>query len=100
MILPLLALLIPLWRLYPAVNAFRVDRILRRKYAALRDAEQAINATGDPASLRAALDRLDVLRSDLETLSRRLPANCSATSTIGACTSRWSERKEKTDFVA
>ena len=37
-LLPLLAVLIPLWRLYPAVNAFRVDRILRRKYAALRDA--------------------------------------------------------------
>jgi uncharacterized protein len=73
-LLPLLAILIPLWRLYPAVNAFRVDRILRRKYAALSDAEQAINASGDPTSLRAALDRLDVLRSDLETLSRRLPA--------------------------
>jgi hypothetical protein len=73
-LLPLLAVLIPLWRLYPAVNAFRVDRILRRKYAALRDAEQAINASDDSASLRAALDRLDVLRSDLETLSRRLPA--------------------------
>ena len=73
-LLPILAVLIPLWRLYPAANAFRVDRILRRKYAALRDAEQAINASGDPTSLRAALDRLDVLRSDLETLSRRLPA--------------------------
>ena len=73
-LLPLLAVLIPLWRLYPAVNAFRVDRILRRKYSALRDAEQAINASDDSASLGAALARLDVLRSDLETLARRLPA--------------------------
>ena len=75
LLLPIITVLIPLWRLYPAINAFRINRILNRKYTALRNVEKQINACNEPASLKGALERLDTLRGELEDLSRRLPAH-------------------------
>jgi TRAP transporter TAXI family solute receptor len=74
LLLPIITVLVPLWRLWPAVYAFRINQILRRKYTALRDAESQINVCDDPEKLGTALEKLDALRSELETLSRRLPA--------------------------
>ena len=99
-LLPLLAVLIPLWRLYPAVNAFRVDRILRRKYASLRDAEQTINASDDPASLARPSAGSTCSAAILKRSLADFPPNCSATSTTGDFTLRWSERKGRTGCVA
>src|SRR6185295_10232827 len=74
LLLPILTVLVPLWRLVPAVYAFRLNQLLKRKYSALRDAEAQMCAAHDAAALGTALERLDVLRADLEALSRKLPA--------------------------
>lgn len=74
-LLPIITVLIPLWRIVPALQAYRLNRVLKRKYTALRDAENRIDACNDAPALRLALDRLDALRSELESLSRKLPAD-------------------------
>ena len=74
MLLPIVTVLVPLWRMYPAIYSFRINQVLKRKYMALRDAEERINACDDPASLQDALAQLDSFRTDLEALSRKLPA--------------------------
>lgn len=75
LLLPIITVLVPLWRLLPALSAYRINRILKRKYSALREAENRIDASNDAPALRAALDRLDALRTELESLSRKLPAH-------------------------
>ncbi len=74
LLLPIVTVLVPLWRLYPAIYSYRINRLLKRKYTALREIENQINACDDPATLQKALDRLDALRTELEALSRKLPA--------------------------
>jgi TRAP transporter TAXI family solute receptor len=73
LLLPLLTLL-PLWKAVPLLYSFRVNRILKRHYAALREAERRIERCEAPAELRQQLDTLDRLRTDLEGLSRKLAA--------------------------
>jgi hypothetical protein len=74
LLLPLLALL-PLWKAVPLLYALRVNRILKRHYAALREAESRIERCEGPAEMRRQLEALDGLRTDLEALSRKLPAH-------------------------
>jgi TRAP transporter TAXI family solute receptor len=74
LLLPLLTLL-PLWKAVPLLYSFRVNRILKRHYAALREAERRIERCETPADLRQELDALDRLRTDLEGLSRKLAAH-------------------------
>jgi TRAP-type uncharacterized transport system substrate-binding protein len=74
LVLPLLTLL-PLWRALPWLYTLRINQILKRHYAALRDAEARIEGCTDPEELRRSLEGLDGLRADLARLSRKLPAH-------------------------
>jgi hypothetical protein len=74
LLLPLLTLL-PLWKALPLLYSLRVNRILKRHYAALREAEGRIERCESPAGLRTQLETLDRLRTDLEGLSRKLAAH-------------------------
>jgi TRAP transporter TAXI family solute receptor len=74
LLLPLLTLL-PLWKALPLLYSLRVNRILKRHYSALREAEGRIERCGSPAELRTQLETLDRLRGDLEGLARKLPAH-------------------------
>jgi TRAP transporter TAXI family solute receptor len=73
--LPLLALLVPFWKTLPLLYSLRINRILKRHYAALREAENRLDHCDDAVELRRCLDTLDAMRTDLEHLSRKLPAH-------------------------
>jgi TRAP transporter TAXI family solute receptor len=75
LVLPLLALLVPFWKTLPMLYSIRVNNILKRHYTALREVESQIDHCNDPVQLRQALAKVDGLRTDLETLSRKLPAH-------------------------
>ena len=75
LLLPLLSLLLPFWKTLPLLYSFRINRILKRHYAALREVEDRINHCEEPAKLRQDLESLDGLRFDLASLSRKLPAH-------------------------
>jgi TRAP transporter TAXI family solute receptor len=75
LLLPLLALLVPFWRTLPLLYTFRLNRILKHHYAALREVETRLERCDDAAELRRCLELLDGLRSELETLSRKLPGH-------------------------
>ena len=72
-LLPLLAVWVPLFKILPWVLRWRGNRIVERHYALLREAEAAIIDASDPAALRAGIARVEGLRAQLEQLARRLP---------------------------
>ena len=72
-LLPLVAVWVPLFKILPWVLRWRGNRILERHYALLRDAEAGIDAAAAPEALRAGIARLEVLREQIEGLARRLP---------------------------
>ncbi|HWP73708.1 MAG TPA: TAXI family TRAP transporter solute-binding subunit [Methylomirabilota bacterium] len=72
-LLPLVAVWVPLFKILPWVLRWRGNRILERHYALLRDAEAGIDAAAAPEVLRAGIARLEVLREQIEGLARRLP---------------------------
>jgi TRAP-type uncharacterized transport system substrate-binding protein len=74
LILPLLAIWLPFLKVVPMVYNFRVNRLLNKHYAALRELESAIAQANHANDLRDQIERLDNLRSDMETLSRKVPA--------------------------
>ncbi len=73
LLLPLVAVWVPLFKILPWVLRWRGNRILERHYALLRDAETGIDAAAAPEVLRAGIARLEVLREQIEGLARRLP---------------------------
>jgi TRAP transporter TAXI family solute receptor len=73
--LPLLALLLPFWKTLPFLYNLRISRILKHHYRALREAEDRIDHCNEPTQLRQCLERLDAMRTDLESLSRKLPTH-------------------------
>jgi hypothetical protein len=75
LILPLLAVWLPMLKILPMVYNFRVNRLLKRHYAALRAIESTIGQANTPEELRDRLQALEQLRSDMETLSRKVPAH-------------------------
>ncbi len=75
LLLPLLSLFLPFWKTLPLLYTFRVNRILKRHYAALREVEDRIHHCNDAVELRKCLESLDGLRTDLATLSSKLPAH-------------------------
>lgn len=72
-LLPLLAVWVPLFKILPWVIRWRGNRILERHYAVLRDLEGAIAGAAGPEALRGGIARLEALRGQIETLARRLP---------------------------
>ncbi len=74
LILPLLAVWLPFMKILPMIYNLRVNNLLKRHYAALREAESAIAHADNPKELRERLQALEHLRTDMETLSRKVPA--------------------------
>ncbi len=72
-LLPLLAVWVPLFKILPWVLRWRGNRVVERHYALLREAEAAIIDASDPSALRAGIARVEGLRAQLEQLARRLP---------------------------
>src|SRR5262249_12195226 len=75
LILPLLAMWRPFLKSVARIYNLRADRRLTPHYAARREAEGAIARADNPDDLRDRLGALDRLRSDMERLSRKVPAH-------------------------
>jgi TRAP-type uncharacterized transport system substrate-binding protein len=73
-ILPLLVVWLPFMKILPMIYNFRVNSLLKRHYAALREVESAIASADNAADLRQRLQALEHLRTDMEALSRKVPA--------------------------
>jgi uncharacterized protein len=73
LLIPLIALLLPLFRFLPALFQLRLRRLLKLHYESLRDAEARILAAQTPADLELELAALATLRDELSKLSRRVP---------------------------
>jgi TRAP transporter TAXI family solute receptor len=72
-LLPLVAVWVPLFKILPWLIRWRGNRILERHYAVLRDLEGAIAGAAGPEALRDGIARLEALRGQIEALARRLP---------------------------
>jgi uncharacterized protein len=72
LLLPLLAIWVPLFKILPWLLRWRGNRVLERHYALLRDAEAAVAAAAGPEELREEVARLESLRGQIEGLTRRL----------------------------
>lgn len=75
LVLPLLVVWIPFLKVLPAVYAFRINRLLRHHYVALREAETAIEQASTPLEVREHLQALDRLRTTMEKVSRKIPGH-------------------------
>jgi TRAP transporter TAXI family solute receptor len=74
LILPLLAVWVPFLKVLPMIYAWRVNRILHHHYAVLREVETNIAHAERPEQLREWLQELDAMRTQMEGLSRKIPA--------------------------
>ena len=72
-LLPLVAVWAPLFKILPWLIRWRGNRILERHYAVRRDLEGAIAGAAGPEALRDGVARLEALRGQIEALARRLP---------------------------
>jgi hypothetical protein len=66
---------LPFLKILPMLYHWRVNRLLRRHYAALRDLETAVNRAGTPREIDELIQEMDSLRGTMETLSRRIPGH-------------------------
>jgi len=73
LLLPLVAVWLPLIRLAPMVAGWRKGRWVKRYYARLRDVEEKLATAQDPVELRSAVSELEALRAEVQTASRKLP---------------------------
>lgn len=74
LILPLLAIWLPFLKIIPMIYNYRVNSLLKKHYAGLRDVESGIALADTPQDLRERLKVLENLRTDMEALSRKVPA--------------------------
>lgn len=72
LLLPLIAIWVPLFKILPWLLRWRGNRVLERHYALLREAEAAVAGAGGPEALRHEITRLESLRGRIEGLARRL----------------------------
>jgi TRAP transporter TAXI family solute receptor len=75
LILPILLVWLPFLKILPAIYAFRVNRLLRHHYVALRELENAMEKCDDVAHLRELIHDLDQLRTAIAWVSRKIPAH-------------------------
>ena len=73
LVLPVLVVWLPLLKILPMVYGGRGNRLMARRYAALRDAERSVVTARTPDELQQALSELDRLRGDMDGLAARLP---------------------------
>ena len=74
LIIPLLTLWIPFFKILPLLYRYRIGTLLKKHYAALRDVETGIERATSHDDLREAIAALESLRNDMERLSRKIPA--------------------------
>lgn len=75
LVLPFLVVWIPFLKVLPAIYAFRVNRLLRHHYVALREVETAMEQDTTPGQVREHLQTLDRLRTTMEKVSRKIPGH-------------------------
>ena len=73
LVLPLVAIWVPLLRIAPMIAAWRKNRWLKRYYARLRDVEDRLATARWPNELRDAINELEALRGEVQAVSRKLP---------------------------
>ncbi|HEX6774813.1 MAG TPA: TAXI family TRAP transporter solute-binding subunit [Methylomirabilota bacterium] len=73
LLLPLLAVWLPLLRLAPMIASWRKGRWLKRYYARLRDVEGRLATAQRPDELREGITELEALRGEVQKVSRKLP---------------------------
>jgi TRAP transporter TAXI family solute receptor len=73
LLLPLLAVWLPLLRLAPLIASWRKGRWLKRYYARLRDVEGRLATAQRPDELREGINELEALRGEVQVVSRKLP---------------------------
>ena len=73
LLLPLLAVWLPLLRLAPMIASWRKGRWLKRYYARLRDVEGKLATARWPNELREGINELESLRGEVQAVSRKLP---------------------------
>src|SRR5262249_18940628 len=73
-ILPLLAVWLPFVKIIPMIYNWRVNSLLKRHYAALREGESDLAHAKTPAELRQGPQELEKLRTDMEKFSQKVPA--------------------------
>lgn len=73
LVLPLVAVWVPLLRIAPMVAAWRKNRWLKRYYARLRDVEERLATARWPNELRDSINEIEALRAEVQGLSGKLP---------------------------
>jgi TRAP transporter TAXI family solute receptor len=73
LLLPLLAVWLPLLRLAPIIASWRKGRWLKRYYARLRDVEGKLATARWPKEHRERINELESLRGEVQAVSRKLP---------------------------
>jgi uncharacterized protein len=73
LILPLVAVWVPLLRIAPMLAQWRKTRWLKRYYARLRTVEDKLATAHWPNELREGLNDLEALRAEVQAVSRKLP---------------------------
>lgn len=73
LLLPLLAVWFPLFKILPWLLRWRGNHILERHYALLRDVEARAADAGEADTMREIIAQIETLRGQIEGLARRLP---------------------------
>ena len=73
LLLPLLAVWFPLFKILPWLLRWRGNHILERHYALLRDVEARASDAGEADTMREIIAQIETLRGQIEGLARRLP---------------------------
>jgi len=73
LILPLVAVWVPLLRIAPMLAQWRKTRWLKRYYARLREVEDMLATARWPNELREGINNLEALRAEVQGVSRKLP---------------------------
>ena len=93
LILPVLMVWIPFLRILPAVYSFRINRLLRHHYVALREVENAMERTESPAKVRRNYRSWNISAPKWPRSLAKCPDIYSAMSITGASMSRWCAMK-------
>jgi TRAP transporter TAXI family solute receptor len=73
LLLPLVAVWVPLFGIMPLLLNWRGNRILHRLYAMLRDAEAEALSAKEEATLREVIQRIEELRGRIEAIAQHMP---------------------------
>lgn len=73
LLIPLLAVLLPAFRLVPAIINWRVKQIIRRHYESLAEVETRMRAATTVAELEQAIEASEQIEDEMKAYSRRVP---------------------------